>query len=68
MILESESMVGRSGIVKAYSVEDTQAFLDQSPLLEEPMRIKVQGTITMSIDAEKRITGFDYLYTSVDIP
>ncbi len=68
MMLASESQSGRVGVLRAFSLDHQQAFLDQSPLLDEPMRVKLQGTITMSIDANKRITSFDYLYTSVDVP
>jgi hypothetical protein len=64
-LIDCTSHTGRKGYVRGYTAEDYRSLLNSAPLLACPIQARVEGCVTMFLDAHKRITKF--VMNSVDI-
>ncbi len=66
-LIDSVTFSGKKGTQVCYSPCEHQALLSTSPLLQTPVGIVVEGTITMVLDASKRLTQFDMVSAKVSV-
>jgi hypothetical protein len=58
-LVESETYTGEKGFVRGFSNEQFQQLVIRSPLLSEPTQLKYKGTLTLNVDANRVLLGFE---------
>ncbi len=65
--ISSTSFSGKKGIQLCYSNEQHMELISTSPLLETPLKITTSGTITLYLNAHKRITKLEMVTTAMTL-
>lgn len=66
VLVEAISFAGKKGYQPCYTAKQQQAMISRTPLEQHPYPLNIEGTITMWLDANKRIMRFEMQTTKVN--